>query len=132
MHVSLDLMELNLAFAANADAIVACTRPHFLGVNRFDCSETSTREQPVKAGDIMSIIRLRLPDSLHKMIKEVAARDKISINLMITIALAEKLSALETEDYLVKRAQMGSRTMLMRTLAKVPDKAPDKKDTLSS
>jgi hypothetical protein len=80
----------------------------------------------------MSVVRLRLPDSLYMMIKEIAVRDKISINQMITITLAEKLSALETEDYLGKRAHKGSRTKFLKALSKVPDKAPDKEDELSS
>ena len=78
----------------------------------------------------MSAIRLSLPDSLHKKVKEVADRDNVSINQMITVALAEKLSALETEDYLGKRSQRGSREKYLKALGKVPDKAPDKKDEL--
>jgi predicted transcriptional regulator len=78
----------------------------------------------------MSAISLRLPDSLHKKVKEVADRDNISINQMITVALAEKLSALETEDYLGKRAQKGSREKYLRALGKVSNRAPDKKDEL--
>jgi predicted transcriptional regulator len=78
----------------------------------------------------MSAISLRLPDSLHKKVKEVADRDNVSINQMITVALAEKLSALETEYYLGKRAQKGSRDKYLKALSRVPDRAPDKKDEL--
>ena len=52
----------------------------------------------------MSALSIRLPDSLHKRIKEVAQRDNVSINQMIALAVAEKLSALETEDYLGKKS----------------------------
>ena len=41
----------------------------------------------------MSAISIRLPDSLHKKVRELAHRDKVSINHMITLAVAEKLSA---------------------------------------
>jgi predicted transcriptional regulator len=78
----------------------------------------------------MSAISLRLPDSLHKKVKEMADRDNVSINQMITVALAEKLSALETEDYLGKRAQKSSREKYLKALGKVPDRAPDKRDAL--
>jgi len=64
----------------------------------------------------MSALSIRLPDSLHKRIKETAQRDKVSINQMITLAVAEKLSALETEDYLAQRASRGSRDKFRKAL----------------
>ncbi|MGI8766867.1 MAG: toxin-antitoxin system HicB family antitoxin [Gemmatimonadaceae bacterium] len=41
----------------------------------------------------MSTISLRLPESLHERVRAVAEREGVSINQLITIALAEKLSA---------------------------------------
>ena len=43
----------------------------------------------------MSSLSLRLPDSLHRKIRELAKEEGISINQFITTALAEKLSAIE-------------------------------------
>ena len=48
----------------------------------------------------MSTISLRLPESIHKRVKEIAKRERISINQLISTALAEKLSALMTQEYL--------------------------------
>ena len=76
----------------------------------------------------MSAISLRLPDSLHKKVKEMAGKDNVSINQMITVALAEKLSALETEDYFGRKARKGSRARYVKALKKVPDRVPDKHD----
>ncbi len=45
---------------------------------------------------VMSTISLRLPESLHERVRAVAEREGVSINQLITIALAEKLSALLT------------------------------------
>ena len=59
----------------------------------------------------MSAISVRLPDSLHRKVREVAERDNVSINQMITLAVAEKLSALETEDYLGSRSKRGRNAM---------------------
>ena len=42
----------------------------------------------------MSTISLRLPDSLHKQVRKLAEKESVSINQLITLALAEKLSAL--------------------------------------
>ena len=76
----------------------------------------------------MSAISVRLPDSLHRKVKEVAQRDKVSINQMITLAVAEKLSALETEDYLGNRARRASKAKFQRALKKVSRKEPESKD----
>ena len=78
----------------------------------------------------MSAISIRLPDSLHKRIKEVAQRDNVSINQLITLAVAEKLSALETEDYLVKRAIRSSKDKFQKALSKVSDRKPEPQDQI--
>lgn len=78
----------------------------------------------------MSAISIRLPDSLHKRIKEIAQRDNVSINQMITLAVAEKLSALETEDYLRERASRSSRSKFHKALSKVSNKKPDPQDQI--
>lgn len=78
----------------------------------------------------MSTISLRLPDSLHKSIRELAHRDHVSINQMITLALAEKISTLMTEEYLGKRAQRGNRKSFRRALGKVSKAEPEARDRL--
>jgi len=78
----------------------------------------------------MSAISIRLPDSLHKRIKQLAERDNVSINQMVTLAVAEKLSALETEDYLGKRASRASKTKFQKALAKVADRPPQADDRI--
>ena len=57
----------------------------------------------------MSTLSLRLPNSLHERARELAEREGISINQLIATALAEKRSALMTEEYLEVRARRGSR-----------------------
>jgi len=78
----------------------------------------------------MSTLSLRLPDYLHKGIRELAQREGVSINQFITLAVAEKLSALTTEDYLAERAKRGSRAKYEAVLAKVPDVEPEPYDQL--
>ena len=78
----------------------------------------------------MSTISLRLPDSLHKQVRRLAEKESVSINQLITLALAEKLSALMTEDYLEERAQRGSRKKFKRAMAKVPKERPEVYDRL--
>lgn len=78
----------------------------------------------------MSAINLRLPDSLHRMAKEVASQDHISLNQFITSAIAEKISALATESYLEERARRGSQEKFRQALSKVPDVEPERFDQL--
>ena len=56
----------------------------------------------------MTTLSLRLPDSYHTMVKEITTKDNISINQFIISAVAEKISALETQNYLEERAERGS------------------------
>jgi predicted transcriptional regulator len=78
----------------------------------------------------MSTISLRLPDSLHKQVRKLAQQESVSINQLITLALAEKLSALVTEEYLDQRAERGNRKKFDRALAKVPKVKPEEHDRL--
>jgi hypothetical protein len=78
----------------------------------------------------VSTLSLRLPDSLHKRVRELAQQDGISINQFISTAVAEKLAALMTEDYLEKRAQRGSREKFLAVLAKAPDGTPEPGDEI--
>lgn len=78
----------------------------------------------------MSTLSLRLPEYLHNSVRELARKEGISINQFITLAVAEKMSALMTEDYLVERAKRGSREKFDAILAKVPDVEPDEFDRL--
>jgi hypothetical protein len=72
----------------------------------------------------MSSLSLRLPNSLHKQLRELAQREGVSINQFIATAVAEKMSALATVDYLDERAKKGSRKKFRAVLAKVPDVEP--------
>jgi hypothetical protein len=67
----------------------------------------------------MSSISLRLPESLHKQVRELAKRENISIDQLIATALAEKMAALMTGEYLAERATRGRRRKFDRVLGKV-------------
>jgi predicted transcriptional regulator len=78
----------------------------------------------------MTTISLRLPDSLHNQLRELAQRDNISINQLITLAVAEKISALNTAEYFEERAARATREKFEHVLSKIPDVPPDEKDRL--
>ncbi len=78
----------------------------------------------------MSALSLRLPNSLHRHLKEIAEREDVSMNQFISSAVAEKMAALLTVDYLERRASRGSRRRFLEALAKVPNVTADEPDRL--
>jgi hypothetical protein len=76
----------------------------------------------------MSAISLRLPNSIHDRARVLSKRDHVSINQFVATAVAEKISAMETEDYLVKRAERASREKFENALSQIPDREPDEND----
>ena len=78
----------------------------------------------------MSTLSLRLPDSLHNEVKLLAKHDGISINQFVSSAVAEKMSALLTEQYLLQRAKKGNKQFFLDAMSRVPDVEPDEKDQL--
>jgi hypothetical protein len=76
----------------------------------------------------MSNISLRLPDSLHKKARDLAKREKTSINQLVSSALAEKITALLTEEYIEERAKLASKKKFNKALRKVSDTKTDAND----
>lgn len=69
----------------------------------------------------MSALTIRLPNSVHQKIKELAERDQISVNQFIASAAAEKMASVLTLDYLKAEAARGDRGTFDHYLGRVPD-----------
>ena len=78
----------------------------------------------------MSTVKLQLPDSLYKQLSVLAKEDGISIDQLITLAAAEKVSALMTAEYIKERGKHGRREDFEAVLAKVPSVEPEEYDRL--
>lgn len=78
----------------------------------------------------MGALSLRLPESLHRKLGEVAERDGVSINQWISSAVAEKMSAQLAQEYIAERAKRASRKKFDAILAKVPDVEPEAADRI--
>lgn len=52
----------------------------------------------------MSNYALRLPDSLKNAAKRLAAADDTTMNQLFVVAIAEKISAMETASFFERRA----------------------------
>lgn len=69
----------------------------------------------------MSALTVRLPNSVHQKVKELAERDDISVNQFIASAVAEKMASVMTLDYLKGEAAKGSRNDFDAFMGLVPD-----------
>ena len=78
----------------------------------------------------MGALSLRLPESIHRHIREIAKAEGVSINQLISSAIAEKVSAIMTEEYLQKRADRANIKDMEAVLNKVADRKPLKGDEL--
>ncbi len=79
----------------------------------------------------MTVLSLRLPESLHRKLAELAESEGISINQLINSAVAEKMAALLTEEYLGERAKRGNRKKFVAALAKASDDEPRETDSVT-
>jgi len=61
---------------------------------------------------------LRLQPSLLDELRRAAESEGVALNQLINVAVAEKLSALRTEEYFQQRARRASRADTLRILGK--------------
>jgi predicted transcriptional regulator len=78
----------------------------------------------------MSTLSIRLPESVHRKLRDIADKEGVSMNQFISLAVSEKISALLTVDYLNERAAKADPKRFKDLLSRVPDVAPDGVDKL--
>lgn len=78
----------------------------------------------------MSTLSLRLPNSLHEKIRQLAKEEGISINQFVASAAAEKMASLLTESYLKERAGRADFKKFRSVLDKVPNIPPEEYDKI--
>jgi predicted transcriptional regulator len=78
----------------------------------------------------MATLSVRLPESVHRKLVELAKKEGVSLNQLLSSAAAEKLAALMAEEYLANRAERGSRRQFRAVLAKAPKRPPHVGDEL--
>ena len=72
----------------------------------------------------MTTIQAQVPDPLARQVEELAAQEQVSIDQLVSIALAYQVSAWRTRDTVPVRAGRGSWEKFDRVMAKVRDVAP--------
>ncbi len=78
----------------------------------------------------MSTMNIEVPDSLLKQAKEMAEQEDVTVEQLINSALAEKMAAWKTVEYLKGRAARGDREKFERAMSKVPEAEPEAFDRL--
>ena len=76
----------------------------------------------------MATMSIRVPDSLHGAIKELATKEGYSMNQFLITAAAEKLSSISTVDYLRSRAERADLAAFDRIMDKVSNRQPESGD----
>ncbi|NOT61079.1 MAG: toxin-antitoxin system HicB family antitoxin [Acidobacteria bacterium] len=78
----------------------------------------------------MTNLNVIVPDSIYQQVATLAHNDQVTLDQFVSTALAEKVSALLTEDYLAQRAARADREKFLAVMAKVPDVEPEEFDRL--
>ena len=76
----------------------------------------------------MTALTIRLPNSVHQKIKELAEREDISVNQFIASAASEKMAAVLTLGFLKSEAAKGKRSDFRHYMSLLPDVSAQKDD----
>jgi hypothetical protein len=72
----------------------------------------------------MTTIHAQVPDLLAKQVEALAAQEKVSVDQLVSIALAYQVSAWRTRDNVALRAKRGNWEKFDRVMTKVRDVPP--------
>jgi hypothetical protein len=78
----------------------------------------------------MSNLNVQIPEFLYKQIEALAAKENMSLEQLVAIALSAQVSAWMTKDYIEEKAKRGSWDKFQQVLAKIPDIEPEDYDKL--
>ena len=99
-----DDLVLELAVQSEAEYIITLNKKDFEGIQQFGIKSMTPQEFLDMIGE-RSTISIRIPNSLHRALKKMAELDGVSMNQFIASAVAEKISAFATKEYLEERAK---------------------------
>lgn len=73
----------------------------------------------------MTTITIQIPDSIRRHAERLAAQDGISLDQFLSTAAAEKLAALETAEYITRRAARADDAAFDAVVKKIPAQEPE-------
>jgi hypothetical protein len=78
-------------------------------------------------------VPVKLPPSLGNAARKLAEEDGVSLNQWVSVAVAQKISSVETaEAFFQRRLQGADQIDFLEILRSAPDRAPDPGDELAS
>ena len=78
----------------------------------------------------MSTLEAKVPDLLLKQVRELADKERVSVDQIVSIALAAQVSASPTRESIASRARRVDWNRVDEILARVPDVPPQPGDEL--
>ncbi|MGA2251541.1 hypothetical protein [Terracidiphilus sp.] len=78
----------------------------------------------------ISTFPLRLPVSLKTALQAISDRDGTSMNQFLVVAAAEKIAAMQTEDFFLERKNKADHKAFRRILNRKGGEPPAPEDTL--
>ena len=78
----------------------------------------------------MTTIQAQVPDALARQLTDLAAQEQVTVDQLVSIAIASQISGWRTRDTMEERAQRGSWEKFDRVMAKVPNVPPQPGDEL--
>jgi hypothetical protein len=80
----------------------------------------------------VAIFPLRLPVSLKTALESISDRDGTSINQFLVVAAAEKIAAMQTEEFFLNRRNRADREAFRRILNRQGGEPPSPADSWDS
>jgi hypothetical protein len=78
-------------------------------------------------------VPVELPPSLGNAARKLAEEDGVSLNQWVSLAVAQKISSVETAETFFKRRSQGAEQVdFLEILGSAPDRTPDPGDELAS
>ncbi len=78
----------------------------------------------------MKTIEAQIPEAVLKQARELAARENIPLEQIISLAVAQSIGVWSNESYVALRAKRASREKFLDALKEVPDAPPPDYDKL--
>ena len=78
----------------------------------------------------MTVIQAQVSDDLLEQLQTIARQESVSIEQLVSQALATQVAAWTEREYLQRRSQKGSWEHFQSVLAKVPSCEPEEFDRL--
>ena len=78
----------------------------------------------------VSTFPLRLPVSMKAAVEKISERDGTSMNQFLVVAAAEKIAAMETENFFLERRERADDEAFLRILNRNGGEPPRPEDTI--